>query len=232
MADFSSWRPTTSYVQSGGAGPGMVDGKFISGAYMGLFAGPPRLASIGGGGLLAGAIQSSAGANQLVYPMGIVQNFNLSNNAQWSRIFELGSERSYWIRGRTVGQVGLGRVLYHGPSLLRVLYAYYQDASGTEVDALFPFAGTIINNHDVVVPPGFENFYPNLASDLFSQPIGMLVVMRDNDEQTYAAFYLECCVIPNHGIATDAQGVVVQEQVGIQFEQLVPIAAQNIATVA
>lgn len=232
MADFSSWRPTTSYVQSGGAGPGMVDGKFISGTYMGLFAGPPRLASIGGGGLLAGAIQSSAGANQLVYPMGIVQNFNLSNNAQWSRIFELGSERSYWIRGRTVGQVGLGRVLYHGPSLLRVLYAYYQDASGTEVDALFPFAGTIINNHDVVVPPGFENFYPNLASDLFSQPIGMLVVMRDNDEQTYAAFYLECCVIPNHGIATDAQGVVVQEQVGIQFEQLVPIAAQNIATVA
>ena len=44
-----------------------------------------------------------------------------------SRIWEVGSGRSVFISGRTVGQLGLSRILYHGPSLLRVLYAYYQD---------------------------------------------------------------------------------------------------------
>lgn len=234
MASFADWRPYTNYVQSGGAGPGMADGKFLSGAYVGLFAGPSRLASVGGSLALGTALGTPEAASQIVYPVGIVQNFSLNNNSQWSRIFELGSERSYWIRGRTIGQVGMGRVMYHGPSLLRVLYAYYQDLlPNVVVPSLFPNLGAANNPnpHDVIVPPGYENFYPNLASDLFSQPIGMLVVFKDSNEDTYGAFYLECCVIPQHGIATDAQGVVLQESVGLQFENLIPIATQSLELV-
>ena len=234
MASYSQWSPYQSYVQSGGEGPGMVDGQFLSGAFMGIFAGPPRLASVGGALTLGAALSSPATASQIVYPVGIVQNFNLSHNRQFSRIFELGSERSYFISGRTVGQVGLSRVLYHGPSILRVLYAYFQDLiPNTIVPAMFPNvgAGAMPNPHDVVIPPGYENFYVNLASDLFSQPIGLLVVLKDSNQDTYGAMYLEGCYIPNHTLATDAQGVIMQESVAVQFELCIPIATRSIQLV-
>lgn len=230
-ASFANWKPYENYVQSGGEGPGMVDGRYITGAFTGLFAGPPRLATIGGALGVGVAIDAPEAASQLVYPVGLVQNFSLQQNRQWSRIYELGSERSYWISGRTMGQVGLGRVLYDGPSLMRVLFAYYQDlVPPTIVEAIFPNvgAGAMPNPHDVRIPPGFENFYINLASDLFSQPIGLLMIMKNNNEDTYASFYLEACVLPNHGIATDAQGVIYQENVGLQYELLVPIASRSI----
>jgi hypothetical protein len=234
MASYANWKPYENYVQSGGEGPGMVDGKFISGAFMGIFAGPSRLASVGGVLSLTQALENPAAASQIVYPVGITQNMNLSNNRQFSRIFELGSERSYFISGRTIGQLGLSRILYHGPSILRVLYAYYQDLlPSTIVPAVFPNigAGAIPNPHDVIIPPGYENFYINLASDLFTQPIGLLIMVKDNNLDTYGAFYLESCYIPNHTFATDAQGVIVQESVAVQFEMAIPIAVRSIQLV-
>jgi len=228
MASFGNWSPYKNYMQSGGNGPGMVDGRFVTGAYTGIFCGPPRLASIGGalslGAALSGAPEA---ASQLVYPLGLCQNINLSHNRNWSRIFEIGSERSYFISGRTIGQLSLSRILYHGPSMLRTLYAYYQDSiPETVVPSLFPNVGAaaIANPHDVILPPGFENFYIDLASDLFSQPVGLLMILGDSNTDTYGAAYIESCVIPNHTLATDAQGVIMQESVAMQFERVVPIA--------
>lgn len=234
MATAATWQ-RTNYMQSGGAGPGMVDGQFVSGGFIGLFAGPPRLAAVGGAVTAGIAIAKPAAASQLVYPIGIVQNFNLSQNKQVARIFELGTDRSYFIPGRTVGQLGLGRVLYHGPSLLRVLYAYYQDLiPSTIVASMFPNVGAAAmpNPHDVVIPPGYENFYMNLASDLFDQPFGMLVVLRDSNQDTYGAFYAEACNVPNHSFSVDSQGVVVQEQVGVQYELLVPVATRQLKLIS
>lgn len=234
MASYSNWRPYENYLQSGGEGPGMVDGNFVSGAFMGIFAGPSRLSSIGGIAALTGSIQiNDPRMNQVVYPVGVTQNMNLSHNRQFSRIFELGSERSYFISGRTIGQLGLSRILYSGPSILKVLYAYYQDLLPPTLvpGLLVGSGGAQVNPHNVVVPPGYENFYCNLASDLFTQPIGLLIMVKDNNQATYGAFYLESCYIPNHTFATDAQGVIVQESVAVQFELLVPIALTSVTLI-
>lgn len=187
--------------------------------------------SFRGTGLEGGA------ADQLVFPIGIVQNFNLSHNRQFSRIFEIGSERSFFISGRTIGQLGLSRVMYHGPSLLRVLYAYYQDLFPptlipSVVGANNLGAITVANAHDVKIPPGYENLYLNLASDLFNQPMGLMAYFRDSNEDTVGSVYLESCYIPNHTIATDAQGTIIQENVGVQFERAVPVAVSALALVA
>ena len=133
-----------------------------------------------------------------------------------------------------MGQANLGRIMYHGPSLLRVLYAYYQDAvAPATVETLLGgiSASTMPNPHNVKIPPGYENVYLNLASDLFSQPIGLLLMLKDNNEDTMAAVYLESCYIPNHSISTDAMGTIIQEQVSIQFERAVPIATQVIGLI-
>jgi hypothetical protein len=134
-------------------------------------------------------------------PIGVVQNVSLSHNKGFARFWELGSERSYFIAGRTQGQLGLSRIMYHGPSLLRMLYAYYQDLiPPTVVPFVFPNVAptTVANPHDVKIPPGFENIFLNLASDLFSQPVGVLLYFRDSNEDTVGATYLEACYIPSH----------------------------------
>lgn len=230
MASLSQWSPYEDFVQGG-----MVDGRFMSGAYTVICAGPPRLANVGGPEALGAALTAGSTAeDMLAYPIGVVQNFNLSHNMQVNRIFELGSVRSYHIPGRVMGQIGLGRVLYHGPSLLRVLYAYYQDIiPPTFVNPVFANAGAAAmpNPHDVIIPPGYENIFLNLASDLFTQPVGLLTLMKDSNEDTLGAGYFESCYIPNHSIATDAMGTLIQEQCAIQFERMVPVNTQVVGLI-
>lgn len=229
--NYSDWSPYTSFVQAG-----LVDGAYVNAGHTLLAAGPPRIANIGGAAAFAQAISGSGqAANQIVLPIGLIQNFSVSHNRQFSRIFEIGSERSYFISGRTVGQLGLGRIYYQGASLLRILYAYYQDlVPATFVPAMFPNAGaaSMANPHDVIIPPGYENIYINLASDLFTQPIGILFYVRDINQDSLGAVYFESCYVPQHGMNTDSQGVLVQESVGIQFERAVPVAISALTLIS
>lgn len=229
--EFSNWSPYTNFVQAG-----MGDGQYVNAAHTLLAAGPPRIANIGGAAAFAQAVSGNGqAANQIVLPIGIVQNFNVSHNRQFSRIFEMGSERSYFISGRTVGQIGLGRVHYHGASLLRILYAYYQDLiPATVVQSMWPNAGaaSVANQHDVMIPPGYENIFLNLASDLFAQPVGLMIYIRDINQDALGAGYFESCLIPNHSMATDSQGVLIQEQVGMQFERMVPVAISALTLIS
>lgn len=224
MAGAFDFKPYEQFVQQG-----MPDGAYASGAFTLIAAGPPRL--------LAGPIGELAGA-ALTYPIGLVQNFSLSHNRQFSRVFELGSERSYFISGRTTGQISLGRVLYHGPSILRALYATYQDTQAPVTINAFNAMSSVasaynnkVNKHDVKIRPGFNNLYLNLASDLFSQPIGLLIKTVDSNEKTIGAVYAEGCYIPSHTFSTDSQGVLVQEQVMIQFERLVPVRTSMLSLI-
>jgi hypothetical protein len=230
MAQLSEQSPYTTQVQGG-----LVDGRFMSAAFTLIAAGPPRLANLGGATAVAGAL-SAAGSQSdgIAFPIGVVQNFSLSHNRQFNRFWEIGSERSFFVSGRTVGQMGLSRVMYHGPSLLRVLYAYYQDLiDPTLIESVFENIGvaTVGNPHDVQIPPGYGNIFLNLASDLFSQPVGVLLYLRDADETTMGAIYLESVYVPNHTIAADANGVVIQENTSLQFERGVPVAVNQLSLI-
>lgn len=230
MAKISEWKPYERYVQGG-----LVDGQFLSAAFTMVAAGPPRLANIGGAAGAAATLSTTGGAQDWALPIGVVQNIGLSHNRNFSRFWELGSERSFFISGRTTGQVQLSRIMYHGPSLLRMLYGYYQDLiPPTVVPFVFanPGAATVANPHDVKIPPGYENIFLNLASDLFSQPIGLLMYFRDSNEDTVGAIYMEGAYVPSHQIATDSGGTVIQESVSIQFERAVPVAVRGLALIS
>lgn len=229
---FAGWSPHDNYVQAG-----MRDGLYASGAFTMLAAGPPRISGIGAsvvnaGNLLGGDLDRQS--NQIVYPMGITQSFSLQQNTQVNRLFELGSNRSYHISGRSVGQISLGRVFYHASSLLRLLYAYYQDVQGaTIVQPMFNNVGaaSAINPHDVIVPPGYDNIFLNLASDLFSQPVGMLLYMKDTNLQVLGASYFEHVLAPTHSLSMDAGNVVIQEQVQLQYERMVPVRVTGLTLI-
>jgi len=224
----ATWDPDTQYVQSG-----IDNRRFVSAKYTFLASGPPRLGQLGGGtsspNLLAAALEADNGSlavGNLVHPMGFIQNITLGQNKQIARIFEIGSDRSYFIPGRAVGQLSLGRIFMHGPSLLRLLMAAYQDKIGpTQVDAMITSSAVAsnANPHDVIVPPGFENMFLNLQSDLFDQHFGVAMYIKDNNKDTLGAVYFESVNIPQHGLQTDASGVVFSENAGLQYDRMVPI---------
>lgn len=230
MPGLSDWSPYKTHVQGG-----LREGNFLNGQFILLCAGPPFFSSL------------ANTENIPVYPIGLTQNVALSQNKAISRIFEIGSDRSYFISGRSVGQLSLGRVVYHGPSLLRALYAYYNTETDTspgsyQIDSLAdaasshgiaPFAAggegeVSAGLHSVKIPPGYGNMFLNLASDLFSQPMGLFLVFKDNAGNNVASVYLDQCYVPQHSIAVDAQGLIIQESVGIQYERMQPVKMAQI----
>ena len=246
MPGFTDWQPHKTHVQGG-----LREGNFVNAQFIMISAGPPHLQDIGA--YVAGAGAGVGTVKDVVYPIGLTQNLGISQNKAVSKIFEIGSDRSYVITGRTFGQLSFSRIWYHGPNLLRCLYAYY--GTGVElgtypIDSLFesegkleslnfPFTsdtqGATDENtkesqvkiksglHGVRIPPGFDNMFLNLASDLFSQPIGLLLSIMDNEENPIASAYFEQCYVPSHSIGFDSNGLIVQESIGIQYERIVPI---------
>ena len=227
MAKVNDWKFFEQNVQSG-----MLEGRFMSAAYTMIAAGPPRLAAV--------ANTSGVGNNgddqelgDIAYPIGIIQSFNLGINSQWMRLWEIGSERSYFVRGRTQGQIGLGRIMYHGPNLLRVLYAYLDGSSNesfkferlykNQANALLNTSGKPNSKKRYVVPPGSDNLWLELAADIFTQPIGLLLYLRDSNEDVVGAFFIEYCNVANYGFTTDAGGTILSEQASLLYERIVPV---------
>jgi len=227
MANVSTWNFFKQNVQSG-----MLEGRFMNAAFTLIAAGPPRL----GATTFPAAGISDDTLGDIAYPIGILQSFNIGQNSQWMRLWEIGSERSYFIRGRTQGQIGLGRIMYHGPNILRVLYAYL-GSSNTGNGAFGPFSSLYFNTAKALLntsgqqggkqnfqlAPGYENIWLDLASDVFSQPIGLLLYLRDSNEDTVGAFYVEYCNVANHGFSTDAGGTIISEQASLMYEKIRPI---------
>jgi len=203
---------------------------FSSGESLYIAAGPPRLSSIGGS--IAASADLNQGAEQFARRIGFIQNFSLGQSTNLMRFFEVGSYRQYFISGKTIGNISLSRIYYHGPSLLRSMYSYYQDLlPPTIVPSVFPNTAKQINPHNTIIPPGYENVFMNLASDMFKQPIGLLLYMADSNDQTLGAMYFEQTYCPSHNTGWDSQGIVIQESVSLQFERILPLAVNSVSLV-
>lgn len=233
MANLKDWDFFNLNVQGG-----LIEGRFLNAAYTLIAAGPPRLATTS----LPATSGELTELPNIAFPVGVVQSLNIGQSAQIMRIWEIGSERSYFIRGRTMGNLGLGRIMFHGPNLLRVLYAYLggQFSGAGTFEALYEnTAKAHLNTNEAgeeaktefALPPGYENLWLDLASDVFSQPIGLLVMLKDSNKATVGAFYLEYCHITNHGMATDAGGTILTENCSILYERMIPINVQAVQLV-
>ena len=226
----SDWKPENDRVFSS-----FTHGQHLPPSHILLAAGPPSLSAIGGAAFLSGAASAGGSAlDAIVYPIGMIQDLGLNQNQQVLRMMEIGSRRAYQVGGPTMGQISISRPLIHGPSLLRVLYAYYADALGpTIVPPMFANAGAALNPnpHDVKTSPGFENLFLNLDSDLFKQPVGMLMWVKDSNLDSYGAIYVENALIPSHNFMFSAQGVIVQESVALQYDQIVPVAVSALGLI-
>jgi len=240
----STWRFWDQHVQNDMAG-----GNFINAATVLVAAGPPRLADAGTKSGLTSAVTGAEvnldtkGGKDLAFPIGVVENFGMQQNRTVQKLFEIGSKRAYHIPGRTVGSVSLGRILFWGPSLLRVMYAYYptvQMKGSKDLDGATGSMGASgLGKRTPLIkdPAGYggrpevaataepenSDFFINLGSDLFDHPLGLMVYLRDAEDEPYGAFYLEDVYVQAHSFNINASSVLVAEGVSCQYDRLVPI---------
>lgn len=209
MGSFVNWDFRNSHVQEE-----LLSGEFINAESTLIASGPPQIS------------QAQAGANStsVVFPIGLLENFGLSQSKQLQRLFEIGSSRSYFVPGRVIGSVSLGRIQYHGPTLLRVLYAYYKPIGEVREGALLDLqAVTPDSLARIRVAPGEDNFWLNLGSDIFNQPFGLAVYFKDAMDSTVGAIYLETAMIEGHQFSISSGSVLIMEAASIQYDRLVPI---------
>lgn len=236
VTDFSNWDFSNFHVQQELSG-----GQFVSAETSLIASGPPTLNGTGA--------YSSVPVGQVgtVYPIGLIENAGISQSKQLQKIFEIGSSRSYFIPGRVIGSVSMGRLFYYGPSILRVLYAYYynnsnnveigtQDASA-QIEladgslAQSPLARLLDTGsqtfHQLRQSPGEDYFYINLASDLFHQGFGLAFYFKDANFNSVGAFYLENTYLQGHQFSVSSGSVLIMEGVSAQYERIVPIKLIN-----
>jgi len=171
-----------------------------------------------------------------VFPIGVIENANIVQQRQLRRIPEIGSKRFHFVSGRTAGQITISRVMFHGPNLLRVLYAYinpdrFTNASGSIGELLGNNADSLyssgLDNAKILSNPGYADFFVNLDSTLFDYPFGLMFYFEDNKREPYGAFYCEEAHIAAHQMNIGASTTVIAEAVTIQYDQLVPIDLGN-----
>ncbi len=219
----------------------LLGGEFISAETTLVAAGPPRLSDVTGGNAQQQGTLDTEG--DMVFPIGVLENIGVSQSKQLQRIFEIGSSRSYFIPGRVVGSLTLGRILYHGPSLLKVLYAHYKQSAGLirfmhQENATVTKNGIQVPNpnktllnltelhaelHRVKYNPGYDDLWLNLGSDIFNQPTGLCLYFRNQNDTTTGAVYLEECYVQGHQISISSGSVLVMEGASLQFDRVVPI---------
>lgn len=197
-------------------------GEFISAETTLVAAGPPELQS-------TTVSQDSAGSD-FAYPLGVLENVGLSQSKQLQRIFEIGSSRSYFIPGRVVGSVSIGRVIYYGPSLLKCLYSYlpYADNASWAQGAvstsnLIDGAEALGSENQIQVAPGYGDLLLNLGSDMFNLPFGLAIFFRNQINTGTSGIYLENAHVQGHQLSISSGSVLVMEGSSLQYDRLVPI---------
>jgi hypothetical protein len=186
----------------------------------GQYAGADSTLICAGPATITGQGAGSPDLAQKVTPIGYLENFTLQQSKQLQRLFEIGSQRSYFVPGRVMGSISLGRVYYHGSSLLRMLYGAYLPAQDGGDEPVYAGSG-------VTVEPGSNSFWLNLASDIFNVPHGLAMFFKNASEQTIGASYIENNYIQGHQISISAGSVLIMEGASCQYDRLVPIKVDD-----
>jgi hypothetical protein len=169
-----------------------------------LFAGPARYTGLSEADLI---------------PIGLTDNLQYSSNAQLARLYEIGSNRAFFTRGKTISAITLSKMLADQQNILHALSrsSYLPNVNTLSSDG----PGAASPNPDIMM---------NLDSETFGVPFGMLMVFKTkggSDSGTgkiLSALYLEYCMFENYSFSVASTAPVIVEGVSIQFDRPVPVS--------
>jgi len=167
-----------------------------------------------------------------IVPIGLIETAQISMSKPLSRIFEIGSQLSYIIPGRTVGGISLSRVFFDGPSLLKAIYR--GEVKEDAADVGHKYAKFSSNSYKVNGVEAYQKFdhigsghlAMNLASAFFNQPVGLAFYFRDQHNDQVASIYFEGCQVSTHNLGISANMNVLTEAINMEFVRCRPIVSQ------
>lgn len=179
-----------------------------------VFGGPARFTGIGKD-------------TKKLHPIGLIDGFSLGSSAQLQRLFEIGSNRSFFTRGKTMHQMQIQAMLADQQNLMKVLT---QESVTPNLIAGME-DGKYTVNAGGTKAPGVNNFYMNLDSEALGVPFGMLLLFKTKGAQgnvglrgkILGAAYLEYCMMSNFQFNVQSQSPVIAESLSIEFDRVVPV---------
>lgn len=206
----------------------------INTAHVTVSFGPPRLTE--------GNIENKAVKVGLIQDLGITQQRNVV------KLFEYGNEEYVLVSdNKTRNHIQMNRILFDGPSLLKYIgYAYSSERASSMRNSTGRLTdgkeGMIDHNNQVVYQrlltqlgfektikniPGTGDFWFNLSSELFENPIGVFLNIQQRLPNGYLADYggvfLENCLINSHSLSLSSQIRVMSESVVMEFGRAIPL---------
>jgi len=171
--------------------------------------------------------QESGGDGIQTVVCGFVQNFNMNQQKQIQQLFEVGSERRYWVDGPDRNQVQISRALFSGPSILKVAGMGLTNR-GLQGNIEQDFYNNILEGEDFNTVGGADkSFWINLGSDFFKNPLGILIEFREiygnGRSSSYGSMYLTNARVSGHGVRFSGQQRLMQENMQIMFEKAIPL---------
>lgn len=193
-------------------------GSHISSTFTTLSFGPPKLSV-------------ASNRSQDFVTVGLVQNITVNQQRQILRITDMGNDKQWIVPGKTKGSLQLQRVLYDGPSLLKYI-AYGMIRNGSDKTSILQdhlkegFANSAY--HEMGFPsetdldlPGSGDFWMNLSSDIFREPVGIVIEIKQmtpsGELLLYGGTFLEECVVSAHSLQMASEQRVIAETVQIDF---------------
>lgn len=241
MKNLNDWNFSGEHVQNDVKSSGLVNSKTTIIAF-----GPPKFDMIATGkidpglnevnpNVIEGTDIGDVQASQFApIPVGMVQSYNLGQQRQIERLMEIGSERSLIVPGRTIPNFGMDKVLYSGPSLLKFASSYYLNRTTNNILDTVNLSKIQDNINDLNLVAedvggqgknraGYGNLFLNLASNLFSHPVGVLLWFKTVAGENYGAVYLEECHISTHQMSMSSGQSMVGESCSFEFDRIVPV---------
>lgn len=170
-----------------------------------LFAGPARFSGL-------------SGDASVLAPIGLADGISIQSDAGLQRLYEVGSNRAFFTRGKTQNMMSLGLMLADQQNILYALSkASYQPLMDNGGQAA---PGALTPN---------PNIQMNLDSETFAVPFGALLIFKtrgggDGNGKVLSAVYLEYCMFQNYAFQIASQSPVIVENVSVQFDRMVPVS--------
>lgn len=174
-----------------------------------LFAGPARFTGLSG----------DAGS---LLPIGLTDGISFQSDAQLARLYEIGSNRAFFTRGKTTSALSFSKMLADQQNILKALtanaYRGLMNVDGSKAP------GADAPNPDIMM---------NLDSEYFAVPFGLLLLFKtrgggvSGTGKVLSAVYLEYCMFANFGFNISATAPVIVENVSLQFDRPVPVSFSN-----
>lgn len=171
-----------------------------------LFAGPARYTGL-------------SDNTSVLTPIGLADNISIQMDASLARLYEVGSNRAFFTRGKTQIGMSMQKFLADQANILRALSksSYRPEL----IDTGFSAPGPETPNPEIQM---------NLDSEVFAVPFGLLMVFKtrgggtDGYGKVLTGLYAEYCMFQNYSFQVVNANPVIAEGVSIQLDRFVPVS--------